>query len=66
MSFSNLLSRIAQAETYSEAALRYAMWHPAATQYDVQMLDRYLRGAETSADRFRLQDLAIRVYTKEN
>ena len=59
MTLADTLQAIAQGETYSEQALYDAMRHPVATDNDKLMIRRYLFGANGSADRFDLQQLAI-------
>lgn len=59
MSLADQLHAIAQGDFYSEQALYDAMRHPVATCNDKMMLRRWLFGAQGSADRFDLQQLAV-------
>ena len=55
------LEATAEGISYYGNALYVALDHPATTANDRQMLRRYLYGSELSSDRFRLQDLAIKI-----
>ena len=55
------LQATADGNSYYGNALYVALDHPEATKNDKQMIMRYLYGSELLADRFRLQDLAIKI-----
>jgi len=63
------LDRTAQGEAYHGNALYVAKSHPAATDDDRQMLDRWLTGRAVgkfaTPDRLALQELAVRIRDSE-
>ena len=55
------LNAIAQGQIFSESALYEALHHAVTAGNDKQVIMRYALGINTSADRFSLQDLAVRI-----
>ncbi len=57
------LERTAMGDGYYGNALRVAKDIPGVTDEERSLLDRWATGRQSSSDRFRLQDLAMKVYT---
>lgn len=55
------LEATASGAAYFGNALRVAKDIPGLTAFDRAILERYLSGANTSSDRFSLQDIIIRI-----
>lgn len=58
---SKRLYDLAQGEYFDGAALRLAYENDNVTNKDRHVLSRYMHGAELCNDRFRLQDIAIKL-----
>jgi len=58
---SQRLFDLAQGFYFDGAALRLAHESDIVTEAEKRVLSRYMHGAELSADRFRLQDIAIKL-----
>ena len=65
MKLSHRLQNIADGVYFDGGALReaYDLEHT-TTANDIQMISRYMHGAEVTADRFRLQDLIVQLSLK--
>lgn len=61
MKLADKLDSIALGESYYESSLYDALEHPVTTRNDRDMLIRYLYGSNTLNDRYKLQDLAIKM-----
>lgn len=57
------LRATADGEAYFGNALRVAKDIPGVTEDERSVLDRWSIGANTSSDRFRLQEIAIKLHT---
>lgn len=53
------LQATAQGDAYFGNALYVARDLPCVTKNDIQCLNRWLNGTQTSVDRFRLQDMVV-------
>ncbi len=61
MKLSDKLNAIAAGSAFYGEALRAAYETETVSEKDKQILSRYMHGSELSSDRFRLQDLAIKL-----